>query len=403
MEKRKASAVALLSVLTVVNLLNYVDRQILYAVFPALQGELGLADSQLGLAASAFIVVYMVATPITGYLGDRFRRLPLIGASVIAWSLATLGSGAARTFSTLLAARALVGVGESCYSPLSSSVLSDAFPPERHGTALSVFNVAVPVGSALGYVLGSVIAQRYGWRAAFYVVGAPGIAIGVLLLFFAEPPRGAFEPVADRLSASSVRELARSRVYVETTLAMTALTFVLGALAAWMPTFLVRIHGLSIARAGITFGLVTAATGVTGTALGGWLGDRALRRDPAGHLRVSGIGLLLAVPATALAIFAESPTIFWGATAIAEVLVFLNVGPLNAVIVGAASPAIRATAVAANILVIHVLGDALSPSLVGFVSDRAGLRAALAIMPPMLFVAALLCFRAGRSLRGAIT
>ena len=397
----KASPAALLSVLTFVNLLNYVDRQILYAIFPAVQADLGLADSQLGLAASAFIVVYMLVTPVAGYLGDRLRRLPLIGAGVVVWSVATLASGAAYTFGGLAAARSLVGVGESCYSPLSTSVLSDAFPKERHGTVLSVFNVAVPVGSALGYVLGSALAQSYGWRAAFYVVGAPGLAIGVFLLFAVDPRRGALERGDDRVSAASLGELARNPVYVETTAAMTALTFVLGAFAAWMPTFLVRIHGLSMSGAGITFGLLTAATGLAGTALGGWLGDRALERDPAGHLHVSGLGLVLAVPATALAIMADAPAVFWSATAVAETLVFLNVGPLNAVVVGVSSPQIRATAVAANILVIHLLGDALSPSLVGFLSDRAGLRAALGVMPPALAAAALLCFRAGRSLRAA--
>jgi MFS family permease len=393
--------VALLSLLTVVNLLNFIDRQILYAIFPAVQSELGLADSQLGLAASAFIVVYMLVTPIAGYLGDRVRRLPVIGASVIVWSVASLASGSARTFYGLLAARSLVGVGEACYAPLSSSVLSDAFRKERHGTALSVFNLAVPVGSALGYVLGSAIAAAYGWRAAFYLVGAPGIAIGALLFLSREPARGAMDPTGDSVSSTSLRELFANPVYRETTAAMAALTFVLGALAAWMPTFLVRLHGLTIARAGITFGLVTAATGLAGTALGGWLGDRAVARDPAGHLHVSGVGLLLAVPATAVAIAANDPAIFWTATALAEVLVFLNVGPLNAVIVGVASSRIRASAVAANVLAIHLCGDALSPSVVGFLSDLAGLRVALAVMPPLLLVAALLCFRAGRSLRAA--
>ena len=169
------------------------------------------------------------------------------------WSIATLASGAARTFTGLVAARSLVGVGESCYSPLSTSVLSDAFPKERHGTVLSVFNLGVPAGSALGYVLGSAIADRYGWRAAFYVVGAPGLAIGALLFLAVEPPRGALERASDGVSAASLADLARNPVFVETT-AMTALTFVLGALAAWMPTFLVRIHGLSISRAGMTFG-----------------------------------------------------------------------------------------------------------------------------------------------------
>jgi len=163
-----------------------------------------------------------------------------------------------------------------------------------------------------------------------------------------------------------------------------------------MPTFLVRLHGLSLADAGTSFGLLTAATGLAGTALGGWLGDRARRRHPAGYLRVSGVGLLAAAPFAALAVFTERAPVFWCATALAEILVFLNVGPLNAVIVGVAAPAIRATAVAVNILAIHLLGDALSPWMVGALSDRLGLRAALSIMPPMLLLSGALCLAAGR-------
>ena len=390
----------LLGALTLVNLLNYVDRQILFAVYPEIQRDLGLVDSQLGLAGSAFIVVYMLVTPIAGRLGDRLPRLRVVAGGLAVWSLATVLAGVAWGFGSLLVFRGLVGVGEACYAPLGSAMISDAYPPERRGHTLSIFNIAVPVGSALGYLLGGLLGAWFGWRAAFFAVGAPGLALAVVLLTFDEPTRGGSEPHGlTRDVGATVGDLARDPLYVVVTLSMAALTFVLGALAAWMPTFLVRLHDMSISGAGVTFGIVTALAGVVGTMLGGWLGDRALRRDPRGHLQVSAAGLLLAVPVTALAIFAESPSIFWGATAVAEVLLFLNVGPLNAVIVGAAAPSIRATAVAANILVIHLLGDALSPWAVGALSDRFGLRAALVVMPPMLLLSAVLCLFAGRYVR----
>ena len=384
----------LLAALTAVNLLNFVDRQVLFAVFPAVKEDLGLRDAELGLAASAFIVVYMMVTPIAGYLGDRFHRPRLIALSVALWSAATLASGAARTFSALLISRALVGIGESSYAPLSSAMIGDSFPVERRGSSLGIFNVAVPVGSALGYLLGGLIAARFGWRAAFYVVGIPGLVLAATMLALHDPQRGAMDrslPAGATMSA-----LLTDRVYVVTTAAQAALTFVLGALAAWLPTFLVRLHGLSIGVAGGGFGLVTAVAGLVGTGLGGWLGDRALRRDPRGHLRVSAVGLLLAAPAAGLAIATDDPIVFWAATAIAEILVFLNVGPLNAVIVGVAAPSIRATAVAANILAMHLFGDALSPWVVGALSDRFGMRRALAIMPPMLVLSGILCLVAAR-------
>jgi len=356
-----------------------------------------LTDAELGLAASAFIVVYMIVTPIAGLLGDRLRRLPVAAAGVALWSLATLLSAAARSFPALLVARALVGVGESSYSPLSSAMISDAFPSEQRGSRLAIFNAAVPVGSALGYVAGAILAARFGWRAAFMIVGAPGLLLAALMLQLTEPRRGAME--RDEAAIYPVRQLHllfADPVYAITTAAMAALTFVLGALAAWMPTFLVRLHGLSLRDAGVWFGLLTAGAGLIGTALGGWLGDAAVRRRPAGHLDVSAIGLLAAAPFVGLAIAAGPGPWFWCATAIAEILVFLNVGPLNAVIVGAAAPAIRASAVAINILTIHLLGDALSPSMVGALSDRFGLRTALAIMPPMLLLSGALCLVAGR-------
>lgn len=386
----------LLAALSTVNLLNFIDRQVLFAIFPAIQQDLGLRDAELGLAASVFIVVYMITTPIAGVLGDRLRRLHVVAASVALWSVATLLSGTASSLPTLLAARAAVGVGEASYAPLCSAMISDRFPTARRGSSLAVFNLAVPVGSALGYVLGALVAARFGWRAAFYIVGAPGLAMAGLLLLLREPIRGAMDRDCQARSAHTITDVVTDPVYGVTTAAMAALTFVLGALAAWMPTFLVRLHGLSITRAGTTFGILTAAMGLLGTALGGWLGDRAFRRHPAGHLWISGAGLLLAAPTAAVAIFADQPSVFWSATALAEVLVFLNTGPLNAVIVGVAAPAVRATAVAVNVLCLHLFGDALSPWVVGSLSDRFGLRSALAIMPPMLIVAGILCLVAGR-------
>jgi MFS family permease len=393
---------ALLGVLTLVNLLNYIDRQILFAIFPEIQRDLGLLDSQLGLAGSAFIVVYMLVTPLAGRLGDRLHRLRVVAGGVALWSGATVLAGISWSFGSLLAFRSIVGVGEACYAPLGSAMISDVYAPERRGWSLSIFNLAVPVGSALGYLLGGMIATHFGWRAAFFAVGAPGLMLALALLAFPEPTRGGSEPQGIlRDAGATVAALARDPLYVVTTLSMAALTFVLGALAAWMPTFLVRLHGMSVGGAGATFGIVTALAGVLGTLLGGWLGDWRVRRDPRGHLQVSALGLLISVPFATVAIYAESPVLFWSATAIAEVLLFLNVGPLNAVILGAAAPPIRATAVAINILAIHVLGDALSPWGVGALSDAFGLRAALTVMPPMLLISAVLCWVAGRYVRPA--
>ena len=392
-----ARPLLLLGALSVVNLFNFIDRQALFAVFPAVKADLGLSDAELGLAGSAFIVVYMIVTPITGLAGDRLRRPRLIALGVGLWSAATALSASARNISQLLLARAAVGVGESCYAPLCTSMIADSFPPSRRAASLAVFNVAVPVGSALGYLLGGTIGAYFGWRAAFYAVGLPGLLLALAIAFLPDPPRGEMDlPGQAAPGATRVRTLLVDPLFGVTTAAMAALTFVLGALAAWLPTFLVRAHGLSLAEAGTSFGAMTAVTGLLGTALGGWLGDRAARRDARGYLRVSAIGLLLAAPITLVAIVSTHPAIFWSSTALAEVLVFLNVGPLNAVIVSTASPAIRASAVAANVFAIHFFGDAISPWLVGLVSDRYGLPWALGLLAPILVLSGSLCLLGGR-------
>ena len=188
----------LLGALSVVNLLNFIDRQVLFAVFPAVKSDLGLSDAELGLAGSAFIVVYMFVTPIAGLLGDRLHRPRLVALGVGLWSAATALSASARSVSQLLLARAAVGVGESCYAPLCTSMIGDSFPPSRRAASLAVFNVAVPVGSALGYLLGGTIGAYFGWRAAFYVVGLPGLLLALALAVLPDPPRGAMDPPVTR-------------------------------------------------------------------------------------------------------------------------------------------------------------------------------------------------------------
>lgn len=390
----------LLALLTTVNFLNYIDRQALFAVFPAIQGEFHLSDGQLGFLGSAFIVVYMVNAPLAGYLGDRFRRLPIVAASAALWSLFTLLTGFARDFTQLFLCRAGVGVGESAYAPASSALIADSFPEDRRGSRLAVFNLAVPVGSALGYLLGGLFATWFGWRAAFAIVGVPGIGLALICLLLTEPERGEQDSLCPPSSPfpedRELLALLSNPVYLASTAAMAALTFVLGAIAVWMPTFLVRIHGLSLGAAGTSFGLLTVLAGLAGTAAGGWLGDRARRRHPAGYLWVSAAGLLAAAPLTWVAVQASRPVLFWTAAALAETLVFLNTGPLNAVIVSVAGPQRRAIAVGANVLLIHLFGDALSPWLLGSISDRFGIRTALSAAPPMLLASGLCCLLGGR-------
>jgi MFS transporter, Spinster family, sphingosine-1-phosphate transporter len=387
-----------LAFLTGVNLLNYIDRQVLYAVFPPIQTELGLSDTQLGLLASAFMWVYLSTAPIFGLLADRWSRPRLMAVGVGIWSVATAFSGVVRNHAQLLLGRAAVGIGEASYGSIAPAMLSDAFAPARRGQALAVFSMAIPAGSALGYLLGGVLERWLGWRASFLIVALPGLSLTWFVNQIPDPSRG--DPlvlVGSSAGSTAPRvgdyaKLLRTPSYVLNCLAMTSMTFAVGGLAAWVPTYLTRVRGMELAQANLTFGLLTLISGVGGTMTGGWIGDRLLTRMGSAYFLVSGVGLALSVPCAAAVILVEDRS--WVLTAIflAELFIFLNTGPLNAIIANVSRAEVRATAYAVNIFVIHALGDAVSPTVVGMVSDRVGLAHAFWIAPVALALAACFCF-----------
>ncbi|MBP2670623.1 MAG: transporter, partial [candidate division NC10 bacterium] len=377
----------LLWLLFAVNLFNYVDRQILFSVFPAVKTDLALTDTQLGLLASAFMWVYLSVAPVFGVLADRRSRPRLMGLGVGIWSAATALSGMVRNYGQLLFGRALVGVGEASYGAVAPAMLSDAFEPEHRGRALAVFSMAIPVGSALGYLLGGLFERAFGWRAAFFIVGIPGVWLAWTVGRLSDVARrGAGQGPSTPTGTAVPRladylELLKTRSYLLNCLAMTGMTFAVGGLAAWVPTYLVRVRGMELAEANLVFGLLTLVSGLGGTMAGGWLGDRLVQRVPTAYLLVSGVGLALSVPCAAAVILLEDRTGALIAIFLAEVFIFLNTGPLNAIIANVSRSEVRATAYAVNIFIIHALGDAISPAIVGMVSDRVGLSAAFWIAP----------------------
>ena len=388
-----------LGLLLTVNLLNYIDRQVLFAVFPLIKIDLSLTDTELGFLGSAFMVSYLLFAPLFGWLGDRWSRTKLASGGLVVWSLATALAGFAAGYRTLLAARATVGVGEASFGTVSPGLVADYFPKERRGRILAWFYVAIPVGSALGYLLGGLLGQRYGWHAAFLMVGLPGLLLAFPIALLRTPPRGGDEAATQSAQAkpsAGYAALFRNRSFVSNTLAMAAMTFSIGGLAQWLPSFLYRFHSLDVARGNTLFGATTVAAGILGTLAGGWLGDRWQKRDGRGYLLLSGWGFLFGAPFAVWAILAPTLAGCMSAIFIAEFSLFLNTGPLNTVIINVTGPAVRAMAFAVNIFFIHALGDAVSPSILGWLSDQWGLRSALLITPLAMVVAGLLCFVCGR-------
>jgi MFS family permease len=379
-----------LTLLILVNLLNYIDRQVLYAVFPLIKNDLGLSDTALGFLGSAFMLCYMVSAPVFGWLGDRGSRPVLASSGLALWSLATALAGIAPGYRTLLAARTVVGVGEASFGTVSPGLLAEFFPKERRGRILAYFYLAIPVGSALGYLLGGVIGQNLGWHAAFLMVGAPGLLLVIPLRLLRDPRPNGKNPVG--IAAAGARSLRGNNSFIVATLAMAAMTFALGGLAQWLPSFLNRVHQLDVARGNTLFGAITVVAGIGGTLAGGWLGDRFQRKTAGGYLLVSGWGFVAGAPLAVAAILSPTLDGCLAAIFLAEFFLFLNTGPLNTVIINVTAPHLRATAFAVNIFFIHALGDAVSPAILGYCSDLWGLRNALLITPVAMLLAAACCF-----------
>lgn len=392
MTKPGSNAKYALAVLTFINLFNYIDRWVVAAVVEPVKAELGLSDAQMGIIASAFIVVYALVSPVFGALGDKRKRPPLIALGVAIWSLATGLGGFARGFWTLFIARSTVGVGEAAYGTIAPALLADHFPLEKRGRVFAVFFAAIPIGSAAGYVLGGFADQHFGWRAAFWIAGFPGILLAIFALVVKDVPRGQHDGHSHvpRISGSAYRDLIANRPYVLAVLGYAAYTFALGGLAFWMPAFLERARGMARSEATITFGAIVIVTGFTGTFIGGWLGDKLLKRTKQSYLWVSGVATLLAAPLTYVALSSHNKSVYLTTIVLAEVLIFMCTGPINSAIVNVVSPLERATAVGLSVLTMHFLGDIPSPPLIGFLSDRSSLEQAVLIVPVAILIAGLI-------------
>jgi MFS family permease len=391
------SARGALVILTLINLLNYLDRYVVSALVESLRrSELHLSDLQLGSLVTAFVVVYMAASPVFGVLGDRRRRPPLLGIGIAIWSVATAAGGLARGFVSLFSARAAVGVGEASYGAIAPALLADAFPAERRGRVFAVFFCAIPIGSALGYVLGGWMDQRFGWRAAFLLAGAPGLVLAFLAARLADPPRrddrgAAAAPETGEPSAlARFAAIARIGPYRRAVLGYAAYTFALGALAFWTPAFLERVRGVPRSQATILFGAIAVGTGFVGTFAGGWIGDRLLRRSAHAYLWVSGIATLLAAPAALVAFTSESRSVYVAAIVVSETLLFVSTGPINSAIVNAVPADRRASAIALSTFAIHLFGDVPSPPLLGAISDATSLATAFLLVPAVIAVAGII-------------
>jgi MFS family permease len=487
-----------LALLLGINLFNYIDRQILSATLSKIKRDASIFSpddpwilTKLGALTTAFMVAYMCLSPVFGRLGDTVARWLLIGVAVILWSLATGGTGLATGYWVLFFTRCLVGIGEAAYGPVAPAMLSDLYPVNHRGRILSWFYMAIPVGSALGFVIGSKVAETsLGWRGAFLVAVIPGITLGVLCFFMREAPRKDWgeatfnrpdptphtpEPVHSTPSYWSVlKELRGNRSFVLCCAGMTVSTFVLGGVATVMQLYLferearfvldqssinklkedprfqrsdgtpvvpeeiigklekatspgvltigqlqVKLKGtaqspgllteqefqlyqsdlfdacpakdsLTNGTVGLYLGVILVLSGLLATFLGGMSGDYLRNRGVRGaYFKVAGCGMVAAFPFFFAMLFVPSPYL-WIMLFVAIFFLFFNTGPANTILANVTRSPIRATAFAINILIIHALGDAISPLIIGNIGDRSSLQFAFICVSLLIPVSGLL-------------
>ncbi len=378
--RRAAWAVVLL---TALNFINYIDRSVLWGVQELVKKEFPESDARFGLLTSVFILFYMLAAPFVGPLADRFQRRIIMMVGGLLWSGATLLTAFTTSFNMLLVRHTLVGVGEATFIVISPAFLSDIFPEHKRNRIFGIFYLAIPVGTALGYVIGGYLSKfsflglphLSGWRLPFLVCALPGVVLSLLLLTLREPRRGSQDHLVGTAERATVWGLFRNRAFWTASLGMAGLTFAVGGMQVWMPSFLVRVRHIKLSEANFVFGLLTVVAGIVATLGGRWLGDVALRRHKGGYYLVSGAGLALSLPAILVAVYITGrfmfPAIFLG-----EFFILLNTAPLNAALVNSVDARIRATAVAVNVFTFHLLGDAFSPTIMGYISDKTNLQTA---------------------------
>lgn len=481
---RVPGAWSALVLLLTINLFNYIDRQVLSAVLPKLKRDGTLFDpadpalnTKLGLLTTAFMVAYMLLSPVFARAGDRFRRWAVVGVGVVLWSLASGSSGLATGYLALLLTRCLVGVGEAAYGPIAPAMISDLFAVRSRGKVMAVFYAAIPVGSALGFVIGGQMGEHFGWRYAFWVTYV-GLIPGLLCFVMRDPPRAVAagaHPAAPRYTAV-LKELWGIRSFVLCCLGMTCTTFVLGGVAVWVPEYVFQrearfaltgevldklgtdpayltLQGERLVPAGVAdklrpaadgavvpyhefekvlkarltpdevrnyqeyltdaatargsittgmigliFGAIVVVSGLVATLTGGWFGDRLRNRGVRGaYFHAAGWTTILAWPFFVAMLFLPFPAA-WGVLFVAVFFLFFNTGPANTILANVSRSPVRATAFAINILVIHALGDAISPTVIGVIADLADLHTAFLIVSVLILVGGGLWVAGSRSL-----
>jgi MFS family permease len=365
-----------LAMLVVVYVFNFLDRQIVTILAEPIKVDLGLNDTQIGLMTGlAFAVFYTVLGIPIARLADRANRVSIISVALVVWSGMTALCGLAQNFAQMLAARIGVGVGEAGCSPPAHSLIADYYPPEQRASALSVYALGIPIGSILGLLAGGWVAEFWGWRTAFLVVGLPGVALALLVkLTVREPIRGMSDPAGASQGeqpalGETIRTLLNNRTMVHVAMGGALTSFVGYGLGQWLPAYFIRIHQLGIAETATYFGLGIGVASAIGTYLGGTLADRLGRKDRRMYAWIPAAGVLVAFPFYVAAMVSGNPYLAIAILVVPSLLNSLWLGPAFGTIQNLAPMRMRALASAVLLFILNIIGLGLGPFLVGVLSD----------------------------------
>jgi MFS transporter, Spinster family, sphingosine-1-phosphate transporter len=375
----------LLAVLALINFVNFADRQVVVPLLPLLRQQMNLNDAQLGSLQTWLLVVLAVASVPCGFFADRLGRTQIIAAGVAFWSLATVACGFATSFTLLLVARALIGIGEAAYAPAAQSMITDSFPYQRRAMAQSIFASGMLLGGAAGQAFGGIMGEAHGWSYTFIIVGLICVIPGFFVIKLPEPPR---RPRSEVVPISS---LLRVPAYISMIVAGTCITFASVSLLTWGIDFAVNYKEFSLREAALSLAVVALLSLLFGVLTGGYLADRLQKKYPYGRIIVIAAAFLFAAPCVLLAIQSDDKGIFLAALFIGGFFMSWYHGPVTAVLHDLTPQRAHATAIGLYMFVTQLLG-ALGPQLVGKISDASDLQLGLQVAVAVMVAGSLLMF-----------
>lgn len=403
-----------LALLTLVYVLNFLDRTLIYILFPLLKKELSLSDLQLALlGTTSFVLFYTTLGIPFGRLADRVSRKRLIAAGLVVWSLFSGLTAFAGTFLAIFFCRVMVGVGEATLGPAALSLLADYFPPRMRATVQAIYSAGIPLGGGLAFFLGGFLGESMGWRWAFALLGFPGVIVAGLVLLLHEPPRGRTEATGAPGAASAgspgfvegLKALYGSNVLLWHHAGYAFFALAGNSLSIWGPSFFVRVHGMSLSTIGVLAGILSVVGGVPGTILGGWAADRFRRTGPGGRMRLCSVGALLCIPLWIALLFSTNVLILLLVNVVLLGMALLWLGPAAADVHEVAGPRLRGLGIGVYFFSAMLAGYGIGPPIVGRLNDALGvladpsrMRFSLLICPAACLVAALCLWQGSRSM-----